>query len=106
MTHALLLEERAKAVLASDPWRAASLRDDAADSALAAVSTLDRLRHSLPEAADRRALLVNAYPVIFPVAIGACFRARRFDEVAALVEKSRVQPLLRKGGAGYSNPCP
>ena len=104
--YALLLEERAKAVLASDPWRAASLRDDAADSALAAVSTLDRLRHSLPEAADRRALLVNAYPVIFPVAIGACFRARRFDEVAALVEKSRVQPLLRKGGTGYIEPVP
>ena len=61
---------------------------------------------SLPEAADRRALLLNAYPVVFPVAIGACFRARRFDEVAALVEKSRVQPLLRKDGAGYLDPAP
>src|ERR1022692_1358766 len=82
------------------------LRDDAADSALAAISTLDQLRHSLPEAADRRALLLNAYPVVFPVAIGACFRARRFDEAAALVEKSRVQPLLRKDGAGYVDPAP
>jgi tetratricopeptide (TPR) repeat protein len=104
--HALLLEEQARAVLPSDPGQAALLRDDAADSALSAISTLDRLRHSLPEAADRRALLLNAYPVVFPVAIGACFRARRLDEVAALVEKSRVQPLLRKDGAGYVDPAP
>ena len=104
--YALLLEEQAKAVLLFNPQRAASLREDAGDSALAAVSTLDRLRHFLPEAADRRALLLNAYPVIFPVAIGACFRARRFDEVAALVEKSRVQPLLRNDGAGYIEPAP
>jgi tetratricopeptide (TPR) repeat protein len=104
--YALLLEEQTKAALPSDPQRGASLREGAADSALAAVSTLDRLRHSLPEAADRRALLLNAYPVIFPVAIGACFRARRFDEVAALVEKSRVQPLLRNDGAGYIEPAP
>jgi tetratricopeptide (TPR) repeat protein len=103
---ALLLEAQARAALPSDPTQAALLRDDAADGALAAISTLDRLRHSLPEAADRRALLLNAYPAVFPVAIGACFRARRFDEVAALVEKSRVQPLLRKDGAGYVDPAP
>jgi tetratricopeptide (TPR) repeat protein len=106
LNHALLLEEQAKAALASDEQRAVSLRDAAADSALAAVSTLDKLRHSLPEAADRRALLVNAYPQVFTIAIAACFRASRFDEVAALVEKSRVQPVLRKDGAGFIDPAP
>lgn len=103
---ALLLEEQARAVLPSDQQRAESLRNAAADSTLAAVSTLDGLRHSLPEAADRRALLLNVYPEVFTVAISACFRAGRFDEVAALVEKSRVQPVLRRDGAGFIDPAP
>jgi len=104
--HALLLEEQARTVLPSDQQRAVSLRNAAADSALAAVSILDSLRHSLPEAVDRRALLLNAYPEVFAVAIGGCFRAGRFDEVAALVEKSRVQPVLRRSGTGFIDPAP
>ena len=103
---ALLLEEQARESLPSAELRAASLRNAAADSALAAVGTLDKLRHSLPEAADRRGLLVNAYPQVFTVAIAACFRAGRLDEVAALVEKSRVQPVLRKDGVGFIDPAP
>jgi tetratricopeptide (TPR) repeat protein len=101
---ALILEEQSRAAVSGD--RAAELRDAAADSALAAVTTLDTLRHSLPEATDRRALQLNAYPDVFAVAIGSCFRAGRFDEVAALVEKSRMQPILSDDEAGFIEPAP
>ncbi len=62
--------------------------------------------HSLPQAADCASLIRNVYPELFTVAIGACFRSRRFDEAAALVEKSRVQPILRTDGAGFVEPAP
>ena len=104
--HALLLEEKARAFLGSDEPRSRALRDAAADNALSAINALDALRHSLPQSADRRALILNAYPEVFSVAIAACFRARRFEEVAALVEKSRVQPVLGQDAEGFIEPAP
>jgi tetratricopeptide (TPR) repeat protein len=101
--YALLLEEQAKTKTGDE---ATVLRDAAADSALAAIQALDKLRHSLPEAADRSALQLSAYPHIFTVAIASCFRAERFEEAAAIVEKSRIQPILPAAGSGFVEPSP
>jgi tetratricopeptide (TPR) repeat protein len=101
--YALFLEERA---LTTTGTESVVLRHEAADTALAAVRTLDDLRHSLPEPADRRALQLHAYPHVFTVAIAACFRVGRFDQVAGLVEKARIQPVLKAGASGFVEPSP
>jgi hypothetical protein len=87
---ALMLGELADRSDPPDPV----LLDEAADRALAAVAGLDRFRHMLPSAADRRALVLRTYPDMFTVAINACRRAGRIEECAALIERSRVQPVL------------
>jgi tetratricopeptide (TPR) repeat protein len=101
---ALLVEELARE--SADPDEQRQLRNCAADYAIDSIVSLDAFRHSLPEAADRRALQLHSYPHIFTVAIAACMRAERWDELAAVVEKSRMQPVLAGDGAGYVEPAP
>jgi hypothetical protein len=101
---ALLVEDLARDTADLDEQR--QLREHAADYAIDSIVSLDALRHSLPEAADRRALQLNSYPHVFTVAIAACMRAERWDELAALVEKSRIQPVLAGNGGGFIEPAP
>lgn len=92
----------------STPPQQALLRE-AATHALAAVASLDRFRHALPTAADRRALLLHTYPGLFSTAMRVCLRAGLLDECAALVERSRIQPVLssRTGDdEGFTEPAP
>jgi len=106
VNYALLLEESARALAAKDPAAAARLRGEAADSAIRAVQTLDNFRHSLPNATDRYQIVRRVYPHVFTVAISACLRVGRHDEAAALVERSRVQPVLGDTSQGYLEPRP
>ena len=101
---ALLVEDLARDTADLDEQR--QLREHAANYAIDSIVSLDALRHSLPEAADRRALQLNSYPHVFTVAIAACMRAERWDELAALVEKSRIQPVLAGNGGGFVEPAP
>jgi tetratricopeptide (TPR) repeat protein len=101
---ALLLADLARRTADDDQRR--DMRNQAADHALRAIVRLDAFRHSLPEAADRRALQGQVYPHIFAVAIDACVRVERWDEVASLVEKSRIQPVLTDEGGGFVEPAP
>lgn len=66
----------------------------ASDCSLRALVSLDRFRHSLPSAADRRALTARAYPGMFSLALRCGLLALRPPEVAAVVERARVQPVL------------
>lgn len=59
-----------------------------------AVAGIDRYRHDLASADDRRALVDRNYPAMFPIAIELALRANQPDSVAALVERARVQPVL------------
>ena len=52
------------------------------------------IRHSLPSAADRRALTIHTYPGMFSLALRCGLLAVRPPEVAAIVERARVQPVL------------
>lgn len=106
VNYALLLEETATGIAGQDAATAMKLRDQAADSAISAVRVLDDLRHSLPRAADRHQMIRRLYPHVSTVAIGACFRSDRHDEVAALVERARTQPVLNEGADGYMEPRP
>jgi len=101
---ALLLGELAQRT--ADHGEKQKLCEQAADHALRSIVSLDTLRHSLPGAADRRALQLHAYPHIFAVAIRACMHAERWDDVAAVVEKSRIQPVLAGPGEGFMDPAP
>jgi len=93
----------------ADPARHGELLGHAADRATRAVAELDRFRHALPSAADRRALLRHRYPQLFVVALQAARNAHRPDLAAALIERSRVQPVLaarRADGGGFLEPRP
>ena len=87
---ALVLRERALAV--EKPG--GPLAGRSADFALQALSSLDRYRHSLPDAADRRALVARTYPAMFSSTLRSGLLALRPPEVAAVIERARVQPVL------------
>ncbi len=73
-------------------------RKRAVDSILAAVCELDRRRHELPSAHDRLATAQVTYPRLFEAALDI---ALPDDELcAALIERSRVQPIPRPDDAG------
>jgi hypothetical protein len=78
----------------TDGENAAKLRHEAAARIAEAVDALDRLRHALPDASARRALLRVRYPQLFVAALEAAIGAGQPDLVAALVERSRMQPVL------------
>lgn len=87
---ALVLREQAQT---TDPPSPARLRL-AMQRSLAAVAEVDRYRHSLPTSADRGAVLAGTYPGFFATAINLCLNLGR-AEVAALIERTRVQPVLQ-----------
>lgn len=101
---ALVLEEMA------DTQRRprAGLRDQAADRALSAVTALDRYRHALPTAADRRALGRRTYPGMFAIALRTALLAGRNDVAAAVVERARMQPVLAEPDrpGRFADPAP
>ena len=66
----------------------------AADASLRSLAALDRYRHSMPSAADRRAVATGTYPEMFALALRLNLLASRPDAVAAVVERARVQPVL------------
>jgi tetratricopeptide (TPR) repeat protein len=66
----------------------------ASDRSLLALTSLDRYRHALPSAADRRALTNQTYPGMFSLALRCGLLAVRPREVAAVVERARVQTVL------------
>lgn len=91
----------------ADPEDAVNLRRQAAEHVVRGVAALDRLRHSLPTAASRSALLRGRYPQLFVAALEAALEARQTELAAALVERARMQPVLaahRPDGAGYVDP--
>lgn len=105
VNRALALEDLAMREEA-DTARRAALRRDAASAAVAAVGALDRLRHALPGAVERRALLEHRYPQLFTVALGAAMRAGDAALLAALAERARVQPALAGDGQSFRDPRP
>lgn len=87
--------------------RAPELRARAAGRVVRAVDRLDRLRHALPTAAARRALLRRRYPQLFVAALEAALKTDEPDLVAALVERARIQPVLaahRDATSGFVEP--
>jgi len=96
-----LLADRAPAADAGE------LRRQAVEHVARGVTTLDGLRHSLPTAAARRALLRGRYPQLFVAALEATLKAGQLDLTAALIERARMQPVLspgRPGDGGYVEP--
>ena len=102
--YALLLSETAD--ITGDPAEAASLRDRAASHAIAALTAFDRHRHSLPTATDRHRLFLEVYGQAIPATLRICMNAGRRSDVAAIVERARVQPVLRASGGGFLEPAP
>lgn len=102
--YALLLDESADA--AGDPSEAAALRDRAGSHAIAALTAFDRHRHSLPTATDRHRLFLEVYGPAIPATLRICMNAGRRADVAAVVERARVQPVLRASGRGFLEPAP
>jgi len=102
--YALLLAESAD--VAGDPSEAAALRDRAGSHAIAALTAFDRHRHSLPTATDRHRLFLEVYSPAIPATLRICMNAGRRADVAAVVERARVQPVLRTSGGGFLEPAP
>ena len=102
--YALLLDETADT--ANDPSEAAVLRNRAASHAIAALAAFDRHRHSLPTATDRHRLFLEVYGPTIPATMRICMNAGRRADVAAVVERARVQPVLRASGGGFLEPAP
>jgi len=102
--YALLLDETADS--ADDPSEALALRHLAADHAIAALTAFDRHRHSLPTATDRHRLFLEVYGPAIPATLRICMNAGRWADVAAVVERARVQPVLRASGGGFLEPAP
>lgn len=92
--HNIALVLRDRADLGASPVAAAGLRADALDRSLDAISTLDQFRHRLPTAVDRQSLQTRTYAPIFPVAVALSTAIDAGDVVAAVIERSRVQPVL------------
>ena len=90
-----------------EPREAHELRRRATRHVVRAVERLDRLRHDLPSAAARRALLRGRYPQLFVAALEAALKAEEIDLAAALVERARIQPVLasqRPDASGFVEP--
>lgn len=101
---ALLLLEMAET---AEPRTAEDLRALAAEASLRAIESLDGLRHSLSSPTDRRNLMETRYPHVFAVALQATTAAGMEGAAAAVVERARVQPVLRDDHAtGYVEPAP
>ncbi|MET8045438.1 tetratricopeptide repeat protein [Micromonospora sp. NPDC005215] len=100
--YALLLDE-----LADRPDQPSEvLRQEAADHAIAALTGLDRYRHSLPSATDRYRLFLDVYGPTIPATLRICMNSGRQADVAAVVERARIQPVLRRAGGGFLEPSP
>jgi tetratricopeptide (TPR) repeat protein len=102
--YALLLSETAD--ITRDPAEVASLRDRAASRAIAALTAFDRHRHSLPTATDRHRLFLEVYGQALPATLRICMNAGRQADLVAVVERARVQPVLRASGGGFIEPAP
>ena len=100
---AVILRQRAHEV--EEPGGPLARR--AAERSLLALASLDRYRHALPSAADRRALTARTYPGMFSLALRCGLFALRPLEVAAVVERARVQPVLAgRDPIRFSAPAP
>jgi tetratricopeptide (TPR) repeat protein len=75
---------------------------------LEALRVLDEHRHSLPTAADREFVLSVTYEPVFPLAVDLALSLGDGDLVAALIERSRVQPVLpdTPNGGAFRRPAP
>jgi len=102
--YALLLSEVADR--ADDPSQVVALRNQAADHAVAALTAFDRHRHSLPTATDRHRLFLEVYGQTIPATLRICMNSGRWSDVAAVVERARIQPVLRESGGGFLEPAP
>jgi len=102
--YALLLDEIAGETM--DLVEALELRGQAADHALAALAAFDRHRHSLPSAVDRQQLFRTVYAPALPATLRICMNAGRPADVAAVVERARVQPVLRGVDGGFLEAAP
>lgn len=85
-----------------------SLLRAATTRARSAVAGIDKFRHDLATADERRALLDRRYPALFPIAIELAMRVQNLPVVAAFVERARVQPVLAsrvQRGTFYAEPA-
>jgi len=106
-------EGRSQLVAHADHNLALSYRDlgqssQASEKILMAVAALDVHRHALPSAHDRLALTVTTYPKLFEVAFETVGDTSS-DLLAALIERSRVQPVPtpdEHGRLRYAPPPP
>jgi tetratricopeptide (TPR) repeat protein len=71
-----------------------SLLRAAARRSQQAAEAIDRYRHQLGTAADRAAVIRNVYGGMFTVGIRLALRCGATEQVAALIEHARVQPVL------------
>ena len=71
-----------------------SLLRAAARRSQQAAEAIDRYRHQLGTAADRAAVIRNVYGGMFMVGIRLALRCGATEQVAALIEHARVQPVL------------
>lgn len=102
--YAQLLHEKADTT--ADPSDTAALRDQAAAHAITAMAAFDRHRHRLPSATDRHRLFLEVYGPAIPATLRICMKASRRADAAAVIERARVQPVLRASGGGFLEPAP
>ncbi|HVV77966.1 MAG TPA: tetratricopeptide repeat protein [Mycobacteriales bacterium] len=102
--YALLLAEAAD--ITSDPTKAQELLDRAADHAIWALNEFDRHRHALPTPIDRVQLFREVYGATVPATLRICLGAGRLADVAAVVERARIQPVRAATGTGFEEPAP
>lgn len=101
---ALMLDESAEK--STDPAQKTTLRREAADHALAALAAFDKHRHSLPSALDRQQLFRAVFAPTLPATLRICMNAHRRAEAAAVVERARVQPVLRDNSGEFLEAAP